>query len=185
MTSRRKSGAQRYGNPANRRPLAGDLAKAARPNGLADPRTIPNPGAAGPGGPRDAGAVFVSTQNAIILDHCEVLKLDAVRAGEMSGAVTFMTLGGRINKSDERAQVGFTFGPDGAAAIITQLLALADRDGAEMLDDLTRRLTELHQEKTVDLHFLRAAVDNAIANAEEMAADPTGDASATLPADPQ
>jgi len=73
-----------------------------------------------------------------------------------------MTLDGRINKRTDRARVGYMFGPDGAAALITELLAVADRFGAELLDDVTRRLTALHQGRHVDLAFLRAAIDNAI-----------------------
>ena len=47
-----------------------------------------------------------------------------------------------------------------------QLDALADRHGTDLLDDVTRRLTELHQGKHVDLHWLRAAIDNVIAEQE-------------------
>lgn len=40
MSSRSKGGAHRYGSPAKRRPLAGDLAKMVQPTGLADPRKL-------------------------------------------------------------------------------------------------------------------------------------------------
>lgn len=151
----------RYGNPRNRQPLAGDLRKLAQPSGVADPSTL---GGAmyGPGGARERNGVFIDTTDAVLLDTVDVCVMESVRAGQMQGRVTFMTLGGRVNKSDRRVQVGFLFGPDGGAGIITELLSLADRDGAELLDDLTRRLTALHQGKNVDLAFLRAAIDNAI-----------------------
>lgn len=151
----------KYGNPANRRPLVGELRARAQPTGVADPRTLGGD-MSGPGGPWERDAVIIDPTDAVYLETCDVTKVEGVRSGVMSGALTFMTLGGRVHKTDRRVRVGFFFGPDGAAALITQLLALADRDGAEMLDDLTRRLTELHQERTVDLAFLRAAIDNAM-----------------------
>lgn len=155
----------RYGNPANRKPVTGDLARLVQPTGVADPRKLGGD-MAGPGGSRDQGAVFLDTTDVVLLEHAEVCTVDAVRQGAMSGQVMFMTLSGRVNKRDDRVKAGFMFGPDGAAALVTELLALADRFGAELLDDLTRRLTDLHQGKHVDLHFLRAAIDNAIDAAE-------------------
>lgn len=157
----KRSGARRYGSPAKRRLVAGDLAKLAQPTGVADPRNLGG-GIAGPGGPRDQGAVLLDTTDIVLLDSVEVCTVDAVRGGETGGQVIYMTLGGRVNKKTDRPTVGFMFPPDGAAALITELLALADRFGAELLDDLTRRLTELHQGKNVDLAFLKAAIDNAI-----------------------
>lgn len=65
-------------------------------------------------------------------------------------------------------QVGFAFGPGGAAAIITELLALADRCGPELLDDVTRRLKSLHRGRNVDLAWLRAAVDIALDDEAEL-----------------
>lgn len=141
--------------------MVGDLAALAADPGLSDPLGLAGE-VLGPGGPRDRGAVLLRAEGAVLLESCEVATMDAVRAGRLGGQVVYMTLAGRVNKRAERASVGFMFGPDGAAAIITELLALADRFGAELLDDVTRRLTELWQEKAVDLHFLRAAIDNAI-----------------------
>lgn len=161
MSRSRKSGARQYGDPRKRTPVAGDLARLVQPTGVADPRKLGGD-IAGPGGSRDRGAVFLDTSDCVLLDATNVSTVDAVRQGALSESVIFMTMEGRINKRTDRARVGFMFGPDGAAAIITELLALADRFGAELLDDLTRRLIDLHQGKHVDLHFLRAAIDNAI-----------------------
>lgn len=162
----KKTGARRYGNPAKRQVVAGDLQRLAAPNGLVDATRLGG-GLAGPGGPRDQGAVLLSIDRAVLLDACHVATMDTVRGGSRDGQAIYMTLAGRINKSTDRAQVGFIFPPDGAAAIITELLALADRHGAELLDELTGRLTSLSQRKVVDLHFLRAAIDNAIDAAEQ------------------
>lgn len=116
----------------------------------------------GPGGSRDQAAVILDAADAVLLDRMDVCTIDMVRAGALGGQAVFMQLEGRINKRQDRARVGYIFDPDGAAAIITELLALADRFGAELLDDVTRRLTDLHRGKHVDLAFLRAAIDNAM-----------------------
>ena len=156
----------RYGDPRKRRPLAGDLARLVQPTGTADPTTLGG-SVAGPGGSRDRGAVLLGMQDVVLMDSTHVATVDTVRSGELSEQAIYMQLGGRVNKTTRQASVGFIFGPDGAAALITELLALADRFGADLLDDVTRRLTELHQGKHVDLQFLRAAIDNAISASEE------------------
>ena len=146
--------------------LGGQLRRQAQPNGNADPRTLGGE-ISGPGGPHDQGAFVLDTTDCVLMDNAVVSVMDEVRAGQLGERVIYMTLGGRVNQSTDRAQVGFTLGPDGAAALITELLALADRAGPELLDDVTRRLTKLHQEKNVDLPWLRAAIDNAIERNEE------------------
>ncbi|HYJ33814.1 MAG TPA: hypothetical protein VE326_11395 [Candidatus Binatia bacterium] len=153
----------RYGDPRKRRPM-GDLYAAAQPSGASDPRKLGG-SMSGPGGPHDRGATVIDATDAILLDYTEVCTIDTVRGGVLGGQAIFMTLDGRINKTTDRVRVGYIFDTDGAAAIITELLALADRFGPEMLDDVTRRLTSLYRDKHVDLAWLRAAIDNAIENA--------------------
>lgn len=157
----KKTGERRYGDPRKRKPLAGDLARIVQPTGASDPRTLGGD-MSGPDGSRDRGAVVLDTTDCVLMDHVDVCAVDRVRGSVNDGPAMFMTLDGRINNRTERARVGYLFGPDGAAAIITELLALADRFGAELLDDLTRRLIKLHQGQHVDLAFLRAAIDNAM-----------------------
>jgi hypothetical protein len=125
------------------------------------------------GGPRDRGAVILDLTDSVLLDYTEVCTVDTVRQGVMGSQAIFLTMHGRINKTTDRVQTGYLLNTDGAAALITQLLALADRFGAELLDDVTRRLTDLYQGHHVDLHFLRAAIDNAIEAAGE-GGGPTG-----------
>jgi hypothetical protein len=166
VSSKNKGGARRYGNPAKRRLVAGDLARLVQPTGVADSRNLGG-SIASFGGSRDQGTALLDTTDAVLLDEVDVCTVDAVRGGELDGQVIFMMLGGRINKRSDRANVGYMMPPDGAAALITELLALADRFGVELLGDVTRRLTELHQGKHVDLAFLRAAIDNAIEASQE------------------
>lgn len=125
---------------------------------VTDPREL----AAAIASPELAGASLLDCRNMVMLEGIEVLIVDAVRGGLLAEPTILMELSGRINKTCNDVRAGYVFGPDGAAAVITELLAVADRFGAELLDALTRRLTALHQGKHVDLAFLRAAVDNAI-----------------------
>lgn len=133
-----------------------------QPTGNANPRTLGG-SIAGPGGPHDQGSVVLDMTDCVLLDAMDACTVDGVRDGHSNGQMIYMTLQGRINKTRDRTQIGYAFGPDGAAALITELLALADRCGPDLLDDVTRRLTDLHQGRHVDLHWLRAAIDNAIA----------------------
>ena len=102
----------------------------------------------------------------VLMDYVDVAAVETVRQGVADGQSIYMTLSGKINKKPQRAQVGFMFGPDGAAGIITELLALADRFGAEMMTDVVDRLAALSREGHADLHFLKAAIDNAIEEIE-------------------
>ncbi len=163
--SPKKTGARRYGNPAKRQQV-GDLYRAAQPTGNNDPRKLGG-AVAGPGGPRDQSQVVIDATDAVLLDEAVVATIDAFHKGSPAGQRIFMTLSGRINKSTDRAQVGYMFGPDGAAAIISELLALADRFGAELITDLVDRLATLSGEGLADLHFLKAAIDLAIEEIEK------------------
>lgn len=151
----------RYGDPRKRRQVEAEYQRLVQPTGNADPRRLGG-AIVGPGGPHDQGAVILDMTDCVLLEEQMVCTVDKVRDGRSHGQMIYMTLAGRINKTTDRVQVGYAFGPDGAAALITELLAMADRHGPELLDDITRRLTELHQNRHVDLAWLRAAIDNAI-----------------------
>lgn len=151
----------KYGNPKNRRPLVGDLNRLAQPTGNSNPRGLRTEMTTVHGG--ESGTLLDLT-DVVHLESMEVCTVDAVRTGMLQEQMIFAMLRGRINKTKDHVQVGFVFGPDGAAALITELLALADRFGAELLSDVTRRLSELHQNKAVDLHFLKAAIDLVLEN---------------------
>lgn len=85
---------------------------------------------AGPGGPHSVNQHVLDVSNSVLLDATDVALVGPVRDGVLDEApVLFMVLSGRINKSKDRAQVGFLFGMDGAAALITELVGLAGRAG--------------------------------------------------------
>jgi hypothetical protein len=156
----------KYGSPTNRKRLAGDLHGAVQPNGLNDPRRFGG-SIIGGGGSRAANNVVLDTTDAVILEETTVAVVEGVRSGITTGRIIFMTCDGRVNKTTDQVRVGLLLSTDGAAAIITELLAVAERAGPELLDDVTRRLTALHQGRHVDLHWLRAAIDNVLTDVED------------------
>ncbi|RPE40239.1 hypothetical protein EDD90_3275 [Streptomyces sp. Ag109_O5-1] len=116
MTRRKKTGHHRSGDP---RKTGGDIA--------------------GPGGPHDRNSVIIDTTNAVLLDNSNVCLVETA-----NGSVAMaMLLEGRINKTTDRARNLYLLNGDGAAAIITELLALAHRIGPEFGDRLMARITHL------------------------------------------
>jgi hypothetical protein len=106
-----------------------------------DPR-LPGGDISGPGGPFDRDAVVLDTANAVLMDLVTVTMVETSSDGELGQAYAMM-LEGRINQTRERTRILYLFGPDGAAAIVSELLDLAGRAGPEFVVDLYRRLEEL------------------------------------------
>lgn len=111
-----------------------------------DPRTV-HGSIAGPGGPRDRNSVVLETDRAVLFDDMTVCEVETGRGRALGVPPTHMiamVLAGRINKSPDRADVLFLFDLDGAAAIVTELLALAMRmDDAELTALINSRLNGL------------------------------------------
>lgn len=95
---------------------------------------------AGPGGPHDRNAVILDTTDAVLLDHSTVT---LVETPNHTAPVLAMLLEGRINKTTDRARNLYLLNEDGAAAIVTELLALAHRIGPEFGHQFTARLQHL------------------------------------------
>ena len=104
---------------------------------------------AGPGGPHDVGGVVLDTSRAIILETVDVSTIDPDHGGRGQSGIALL-LGGRINQTKDRARVLFLFDTDGAASIITELLALLGRtthiDPTDLLDDVLGRMAKLREE---------------------------------------
>lgn len=166
IISRMSTKRGRYGSPAKRKPLSGDLYRAAQPNGLTDPRRLGGNIVGDFGDSRTTNSVVLDLTDAVVLEGATFAVVEGVRAGSSTGQIIFMTCDGRVNKTTDQVRVGLLLNTDGAAAIITELLAIADRAGPDLLDDVTRRLTALHQGRHVDLHWLRGAIDNVLADVE-------------------
>lgn len=111
-----------------------------------DPRSLKG-AIAGPGGPHDRHSVVLDTTHAVLLDHVEVCKVEPSRDGVRQEPVVAMLLSGRVNRSPDRAEVLFLFDIDGAAGIVTELLALAGRmDAVELAATIRDRLDRLDAE---------------------------------------
>ncbi|MBE4761789.1 hypothetical protein [Streptomyces caniscabiei] len=95
---------------------------------------------AGPGGPHDRDAVIVDTTNAVLLDHSTVTLVGSPDAPRPYLA---MLLEGRINQTTDRARNLYLMNEDGAAALVSELLALAHRIGPEFGARFTARLEHL------------------------------------------
>lgn len=145
-----------------------------QPNGNTNPRRLGG-GIVGPGGPHDPSAVVIDMTDCILLDATDVCVMDHVSGGENLGPAIYLTMQGRINKRPERAQVGFVFGADGAAAIVCQLLSLADRAGMELLGPLIDRLVESETDGTASLDRLLVAILAAKGSSSRGRAEGAGD----------
>ena len=99
---------------------------------------------AGPGSPHDHNAVIVDTTNAVLLDASDV---SLVETSDGSVALA-MLLEGRINKTTDRARNLYLMNEDGAAALVTELIALAHRIGPEFGERFTARLEHLIDTKS-------------------------------------
>jgi hypothetical protein len=112
-----------------------------------DPREIPG-SMSGPGGPHDVGGVVLDARNAVLLETVDVSTIDPERGARGQHAVA-MVLGGRINQTKDRASVLFMFGTDGAASIVTELIALYGRftgSPEPFIRDVMERLEKLKAE---------------------------------------
>lgn len=94
----------------------------------------------GPGGPQDRHGVILDDRNAVLLDHSTVTLVETQGGG---GPVLAMLLEGRINKTTDRALNLYLMNEDGAAAIVTELIALASRISPEFGDRFTARIQRL------------------------------------------
>lgn len=100
---------------------------------------------AGPGGPHDISGVVLDASNAILLETVDVSTIDPEHGARGQHALA-LVLGGRINQTQQRASVLFVFGTDGAAAIVTELVALYGRaagDPTPFIDDVLARIKAL------------------------------------------
>src|SRR4051794_9117782 len=100
---------------------------------------------AGPGGPHDANSVIIDTTDAVLLDSSVVTLMGS--PGDPKPYLA-MLLEGRINKTTDRARNLYLMNEDGAAALVTELLALAHRIGPEFGARFTARLEHLLETKS-------------------------------------
>lgn len=98
------------------------------------------------GTPQGQGDALVDTTRAVLLDGSSVVQMTNPSDGR---EIIGLMLEGRLNRQTERARVLFLLEPDGAAAVVSELVALARRGndkGAEFDRLLADRLQKLHEE---------------------------------------
>jgi hypothetical protein len=93
------------------------------------------------------GDALVDVTKAVLLDDLHVVLIDTLNSEGGQRAIG-MQLAGRINKSTTRAETLYIFDEDGAAALISELLALAGR--ADFLPELMARLEKLGDEGNLE-----------------------------------
>lgn len=111
---------------------------------MTDPRKIPG-SMTGPGGPHDRSGVILDARNAIILETVDVSTVDPEKGARGQHAIA-LVLAGRINQTKDRASVLFLFGSDGAASIVSELIALYGRflgDPTPFIEDVKSRVDKL------------------------------------------
>jgi hypothetical protein len=111
-----------------------------------DPREQSAPGAIidPVGDPHASGGVIVDARSAVLLEGMDVTLVDTMDADD--GVLMVMTLSGRINYSPDRVEHAYMLGPDGAAAVVTELIGLAQRAGAGALEHGKRFAAEFKLE---------------------------------------
>ena len=117
-----------------------------------DPREQATTGAAitdVAGDPYAAGGAILDTRSTVLLDGVEVALVDTKRD---EGVAMLLALEGRVNYAHDRVEHAYLFGPDGAAGLVSELVALAarasggpehgQRFAAEFQVELDRRMRE-------------------------------------------
>lgn len=94
------------------------------------------------GSPFGRGDATVDVGRAVLLDEVNVVLVGTATWGQGAGRAIGVDLAGRINKSEARTSVLYLMDEDGAAAIVAEIIALADRAGAgeQFLTNFMRRL---------------------------------------------
>ena len=88
----------------------------------------------------------------MLLDNLEVCAVQTTSGAQHDDAIA-LQLSGRINRTRDRVDVLFLFDVDGAAAIVTELLALADRmDADDLATTIRARLDKLAQADALGKH---------------------------------
>jgi hypothetical protein len=101
---------------------------------------------AGPGGPNDRHSLVIDTTDAVLLDGNTVSLMEV--PGRLS-PILAMLLEGRINKTTDRARNLYLMDEDGAAALVSELVALAYRTGPAFGDRLLQRIQTLIAQEAV------------------------------------
>jgi hypothetical protein len=96
------------------------------------------------GDPHARGGVLLDARGAVLMDKLDVSLVDTKQD---KVPAMMMLIGGRVNFETRRISQAYLFGPDGAAAVATQLVGLAARAGGpfmtEFQESFEKRMEEL------------------------------------------
>jgi hypothetical protein len=114
-----------------------------------DPRDVPG-SMSGPGGPHDRGGVLLDADRAVLLAEVDVSIVEPVD-NSLGEALVALALSGRINLTQDQASVLFLLRVDGAAALVSEIIAVIGRTGDQDLKDafsdaLDRRFERLKED---------------------------------------
>src|SRR5688572_26756051 len=90
------------------------------------------------GDPHARGGVLLDVRNAVLVDAVDVCLVDS--KSDTDPIHLALQLAGRINTRDDRATHLYLLNEDGAAGIVSELVALATRIGPEFATRLMARL---------------------------------------------
>lgn len=99
----------------------------------------------GPGSPHERHGVVVDATDAVLLEDVMVTLIEPYHQGKAMRPGIALQLSGRVNKTQEQSRVLYLFNEDGAAAIISELLGLAQRSSGFMPDFMERLMERLHK----------------------------------------
>lgn len=81
------------------------------------------------GDPNALHGAILDARAAVLMESIDVSLID-VAPHERGHVACFLALGGRVNYSTDSVQHAYMFGPEGAAALATELIGIAGRSGA-------------------------------------------------------
>jgi hypothetical protein len=106
-----------------------------------DPRKAP--GSITGGAPHERGTATIDATNAVLLDHIHTAMVEPSIKGNPQTPVVAMSLAGRINRTEDRADIVYLFDAEAAAALCADLIGLMHRSGNQefpaLLEDALRR----------------------------------------------
>lgn len=82
-------------------------------------------------------------RKAVLLERIDVALVEPYREGKPGGPALAMMLQGRINKTQEQARILYLINEDGAAALVSEVAALASRIGPQFRERLLDRVQAL------------------------------------------
>ena len=92
------------------------------------------------GDPHAHGGVVLDIRDAVLMDTMDVALVDTKQDDEVPAMM--LLLGGRVNYQTRRTKQAYLFGPDGAAALTTELAGLAARAGGLFAREFRRLFDE-------------------------------------------